>query len=779
MWPFIPGERFPYANFHSMNQDWIIKVVKDFQDQYTHLQEMISAGELSISSLTAQKIVELNNRATEIENLLNTWYSTHSHDIEIQLTTAINTFQTRAQQIAEQVAQTIPADYTTLSNTVLQLNTDTAFNNKQNAILSDYDIYIPEWTNSGGISNGVPYDTAEGVPKRRFRTTAAYPFPKGSYILIPDNLLSNFTVWCTMYWDAGRCYGSFFGDAAKRVDSFAANSFNAQTDNFYIAIAGGTINEDIITDEMLKELTKIIRIAVPKNVEQTYNDRLSGNVSGAENIFTGLTFKFNNTTYPYKTDKEIFTQIVEDTRVWQKSNADFNVNLTSGHYSIYADFIDNAGNQPSAIAFKVYKNNGTVIVDLGSRESTNYNRFINFVIDSDDTIFIQWKSYPGNKWKFYVVENNFETLKVVSDKLNALESYVGDSKYTEIYTEPVQALIKKYNSTLEAENVGYIWISDLHINSLYPGRNEALKRQLMACADIANRTNIQFIIIGGDIIDRETSYNTIYEIFNKAFAGVKESRRPVYLIIGNHDDNPYTNDVPFTKSKTKAMFIDMSNGTKKLPDESKSYYSFDAHNFRFYCLDAIDYPSGYAGDTWWGFSQAQAVWLADQLTRYNGRSVILSHITYDYTHNCYNLGNNGGYTQLIINIMEAYNNRQSITIEGITYNYSAARGKILFWHGGHQHFDEQYTPSGKTVPILITSCAKNQDSMESLEQVEGNTYQPSQAWGHWNTTGWQCRFWPNRTLETINECTIDVVSIGTDMTHVFRLGAGEDRAFSV
>ena len=143
MWPFIPGERFPYANFHSMNQDWILKVVKEFQDQYTHLEEMINAGEISISTLTAQKIIELNNRSNEILNLLNSWYDTHSQEIEEELTYAINSFQTRAQEIARQVAETIPADYTTLSNTVLELNTDTAFNNKQNAILSDYNMYIP------------------------------------------------------------------------------------------------------------------------------------------------------------------------------------------------------------------------------------------------------------------------------------------------------------------------------------------------------------------------------------------------------------------------------------------------------------------------------------------------------------------------------------------------------------------------------------------------------------------------------------------------------------
>lgn len=777
MWPFIPGERFPYANFHAMNQDWILKVVKDFQNQYTHLQEMISAGELSISSLTAQKIVELNNRATEIENLLNTWYSTHSQDIEIQLTTAINAFQTRAQQIAEQVAQTIPADYTTLSNTVLQLNTDTAFNNKQNAILTDYDIIIPQWTNEGGISNGVPYNTAEGVPHRRFRTTAAFAFPKGSYILIPDNLLSNFEVWCSMYWDAGRFQGIFFGDTPKRLDEFAPNSFAAQTENLYIAIAGRTINEDIITNDMLNELSKIVRIAVPKQ-KNNENYRLAGNITGAENLFTKIPFMFNRAAYYYETWGNEIKQIAEDPRVWNKDNADFSISLPAGKYHFYSEFISNEQNTRTAIAYKIYKNDGTVIIDRGARNESYYDTFVEFTLNASDTIYIQWKSYEGNRWKIYFVGDNYNTLKDVSNKLDALENYTGDADFTTIYNNPIQEIIRKYDSTVNAGNVGYIWISDLHTNSLYPDRNAALKRQLMACAEIANRTNIQFIIIGGDIIDREITYDSIYNIFNNAFIGIKESNRPIIIIEGNHDDNPYTNDVPLTKAQTKAMFIDMNTANIIAPDETKAYYYIDKKGYRFYCLDAIDYPSGYAGDDWWGFSQTQVRWLAEQLSSYNGRSIILSHITYDYTHNMYNLGNNGGYTADISNLIEAYNNHRSITLYGNTYNFNNSTGKVLYWHAGHQHFDEQYTPANKTLPILITSCAKIQFSHEGLEVVEGNTY-TTKADFPWNSFGWTCKFWPTRTIGTINECTFDIVSVGADQVHVFRLGAGEDRVFSI
>ena len=48
------GEGFPYTNFHDLNMDWIIKIAKDFLDQYTHIQETITNGENSLTTLTTE-----------------------------------------------------------------------------------------------------------------------------------------------------------------------------------------------------------------------------------------------------------------------------------------------------------------------------------------------------------------------------------------------------------------------------------------------------------------------------------------------------------------------------------------------------------------------------------------------------------------------------------------------------------------------------------------------------------------------------------------------------
>ena len=125
----IFGEGFPYSNFHDLNMDWIIKIAKDFLDQYTHIQETIANGETALTDLTNESLESLQDKADTLEGLLQAWYDTHSadiageladalEDIQTELATAISTFNTSAEQKAQQTIASIPSDYTALSNLV-------------------------------------------------------------------------------------------------------------------------------------------------------------------------------------------------------------------------------------------------------------------------------------------------------------------------------------------------------------------------------------------------------------------------------------------------------------------------------------------------------------------------------------------------------------------------------------------------------------------------------------------------------------------------------------
>ena len=171
-------ENFPYTDMHNLNLDWIIKIAKDFLDQYTHIQELIANGETSLQNLTesgleqlgeetTSGLTQLQNKATEIETLLNEWYSSHSSDIANELASAladiqsellstISTFSIRANQIAQDAAQTIPQDYSELSNTVELLkrivNSNNILNNTGNHL------YYGCYFNNGGFTGNSDYN---------------------------------------------------------------------------------------------------------------------------------------------------------------------------------------------------------------------------------------------------------------------------------------------------------------------------------------------------------------------------------------------------------------------------------------------------------------------------------------------------------------------------------------------------------------------------------------------------------------------------------------------
>ena len=63
------GEGFPYVNYHDLNMDWIIKIAKDFLDQYTHIEDIISNGETNLQETTADGIEALQNEKIRLEEL--------------------------------------------------------------------------------------------------------------------------------------------------------------------------------------------------------------------------------------------------------------------------------------------------------------------------------------------------------------------------------------------------------------------------------------------------------------------------------------------------------------------------------------------------------------------------------------------------------------------------------------------------------------------------------------------------------------------------------------
>lgn len=119
-------ENFPYTDMHQLNLDWIIKIVQDFLEQYTQIQNTINQG-----------LSDLDAKAAELQQLLDAWYNEHSQDIADQLADALqdlnewytehldylnqyitdstNTFTQNVSRIVNETLESLPADYTELA----------------------------------------------------------------------------------------------------------------------------------------------------------------------------------------------------------------------------------------------------------------------------------------------------------------------------------------------------------------------------------------------------------------------------------------------------------------------------------------------------------------------------------------------------------------------------------------------------------------------------------------------------------------------------------------
>ena len=133
---------YPYSNFHDLNLDWMIKIAKDFLDQYTHIQETITDGLGEITNTKDDSVAELEQLQTEITAALNGWYDEHSADItteledaladlnswfqahsgylNTELATNIAAFNAAADAKAASARASIPDDYTTFFDAAIQ-----------------------------------------------------------------------------------------------------------------------------------------------------------------------------------------------------------------------------------------------------------------------------------------------------------------------------------------------------------------------------------------------------------------------------------------------------------------------------------------------------------------------------------------------------------------------------------------------------------------------------------------------------------------------------------
>lgn len=251
----------------------------------------------------------------------------------------------------------------------------------------------------------------------------------------------------------------------------------------------------------------------------------------------------------------------------------------------------------------------------------------------------------------------------------------------------------------------FIFFSDPHFFATYDkpimkkGSTVWLNR-MKKCFD---NTPTNFVLCGGDWLTEHKK-----SIALKALGqidGMMNSLFPekYYPVFGNHD-NDYQGELD-TTSSTSANDGALSNQQMVnlwFRKWGKMYYSFLGTATRFYAFDTgLDDNLDMTAYRW-----EQIDWFAGLLAQNDDEhNIVVMHIE----------SVNSYITEFAKNITllaDAYNNKTSITLNGQTYNFSAATGKVHCALCGHTHTDAISTLNN--IPVYCITTAMNDGTFDMV-----------------------------------------------------------------
>ena len=271
-----------------------------------------------------------------------------------------------------------------------------------------------------------------------------------------------------------------------------------------------------------------------------------------------------------------------------------------------------------------------------------------------------------------------------------------------------------------------------------------------------NSLPLDFCICGGDWINYDHTPSEACSWLGYHDAYMRKLFRNYYPIFGNHDNNPYSDGSGQTSGFLKALdYTTMKN--LMFRENKETYYSFDGVSTKVYVLNTgVSFIKTMTNSTYpqlvnnrW----TQIDWLANKLLSDDAdNSMITFHIysnaslPSDWFSEATGLWAKGihefGANVKAMSI--AYNNKSSITLNNITYDFSQCNGHVMFLLVGHTHFD--YIDTSGEIPVICTTSLQG-------AYIDGGT--------------------KKYTLEATFDCCMN--DIDNSRLHMVRVGVGKNR----
>ena len=621
------GENFPYTNQHDMNMDWIIKIAKDFLDQYTTLQQTITDG-----------MEGLENKATELENLLQEWYDTHSEDIANQLESALEDlnewytthqnyldqtltlkiaeFNTRAEQKAVETIATIPSDYTALANEVSGVSESLDKSNESIELVANYPVVF-DWN-----------------------------WVEGEYVITNTGAFAEYAGWRRSE------YVPLNGVKALAVETNASVSF--RNNAFYDA------NHNYIVDFNISNPL----IIVPANAVYfvvSHSDTTTIKITNAdypsfdEYTKTGILSHFNNSEVVDKVNVFYCPYTAQETSVYRKIK-DLSLN-TNETYTMTIESYENIVNNALVIIYFYDANNNTI----ASYEISKTQPLFTFTTPRNFVSCDMWVAPIGSTASGIANNAKYNGITILRGKNTLINNYV--SPYSELpyyFDYTVNAKLENILSRLAENGDCMAVITDYHVG--YNANHSPLIINWLY-----ENTPIKKLFNLGDTINQAIDANTMVKELSKFRTLFRTDE--YFATCGNHEW--YTNlineqnPIPTEGQLYNAIVKEQENNIKGKTVNCSYYFDNDIQKIRYIVLGC-----NYNSD----LTPTQVNWAVNIInnTPTDYTLVIFSHTGLTFADSI----PIGSFTN-IINALDSFN------------------GKVAGVFVGHQHKEGQYTtPSG-------------------------------------------------------------------------------------
>ena len=258
----------------------------------------------------------------------------------------------------------------------------------------------------------------------------------------------------------------------------------------------------------------------------------------------------------------------------------------------------------------------------------------------------------------------------------------------------------------------FLFFSDPHLTdySRYETMTELVRDKFISTLQkYYNSLPLDYCICGGDWLNSEHTDAEAIGWLGYSDAYMRKLFRNYYPVFGNHDNNPYKNGI---NQQSWPYALDYTTVRNSAFRENRStYYSFDGLNTKFYVFNSgVSFIKEMTNTTYsyllmdrW----AQVAWFANKLlTDDPENAIILSHIysnaskESDWNSTATGYWANGVHalSRNLRDVAIAYNNRQSITKNGVTYDFSNCTGRVVLYLCGHTHFD--FVDAYDEIPVV-------------------------------------------------------------------------------